>query len=125
MAACKAASGLAWVELLTSLRRLSACHCCCNCAAVAARVAAARRRQQERQGKTNAQLEPGEIDQHCATDEPAAAFLRQAAQRLAWSGRRLHRCLKVARSIADLAGAERIGTAHVAEALQLQRVLAG
>ena len=94
-------------------------------APVAARVAAARRRQQQRQGKTNAQLEPGEIDHHCATDEPAATFLRQAAQRLAWSGRRLHRCLKVARSIADLAGAERIGTAHVAEALQLQRVLAG
>jgi magnesium chelatase family protein len=94
-------------------------------AAVAARVAMARQRQQQRQGKTNAQLEAGEIDCHCATDEPAAAFLRQAAQRLAWSGRRLHRCLKVARSIADLAGAERIATAHVAEALQLQRVLAG
>jgi magnesium chelatase family protein len=92
-------------------------------AAVAERVAAARQRQAERQGRPNALLEPGDIERHCALDEAAARFLRNAAERLAWSGRRLHRCLKVARTIADLAGAERIGTAHIAEALQLQRVL--
>ena len=51
--------------------------------------------------------------------------MQQAATRLGWSGRRLHRCLKVARTIADLAGAERIAPVHAAEALQLQRVLAG
>ncbi len=94
-------------------------------ATVAARVAAARDRQLQRQGEPNALLEPGRIDAFCLLDEAAARFLRGAAERLGWSGRRLHRCLKVARTIADLAGSERISTAQVAEALQLQRVLAG
>ena len=91
--------------------------------AVAARVAAARERQQQRQGEPNARLMPAAVDLFCTLDEPASAFVRQAASRLGWSGRRLHRCLKVARTIADLAGAERIALVHVAEALQLQRVL--
>ena len=43
--------------------------------------------------------------------------------RLGWSARSLHRALQVARTIADLAGAEAIATAHVAEALQLRRSL--
>ncbi len=94
-------------------------------AAVAARVATARQRQLGRQGEPNALLEAGRIDEHCRLDEPAARFLRGAAERLGWSGRRLHRCLKVARTIADLADSDAIATAHVAEALQLQRVLAG
>jgi magnesium chelatase family protein len=93
-------------------------------AAVASRVAAARQRQTARQGEPNALLEAGRIDAYCLLDEAAARFLRSAAERLGWSGRRLHRCLKVARTVADLAGSERIATAHVAEALQLQRVLA-
>ena len=92
-------------------------------ATVAARVAVAHQRQLERQGKPNALLEPGEIDQHCQLDEPAARFLRLAAERLGWSGRRLHRVIKVAQTLADLAGAGRIGTVQVAEALQTQRVL--
>ena len=92
-------------------------------ATVAARVAAARRRQTLRQGAPNAQLEASRIDDICALDDAVALFLRGAAQRLGWSGRRLHRCLKVARTIADLAGSARITTPHLAEALQLQRVL--
>ena len=94
-------------------------------AAVAMRVAAARQRQMERQGEPNALLEPANIDTFCQPDEAAGRFVRNAAERLGWSGRRLHRCLKVARTVADLAGSETITTAHVAEALQLQRVLAG
>jgi magnesium chelatase family protein len=49
--------------------------------------------------------------------------VQAAAQRLNWSSRGLHRALKVARTIADLAGADTIATAHVAEALQLRRTL--
>ena len=94
-------------------------------ATVALRVAAARQRQTDRQGQANALLEAGQIDAICQLDDAAARFVRGAAQKLGWSGRRLHRCLKVARTIADLAGSDTITTAHAAEALQLQRVLSG
>ncbi len=94
-------------------------------AAVAARVAAAWQRQQARQGEANARLAAGRLDALCVLDDAADRFVRQAAARLGWSGRRLHRCLKVARTIADLAGSDRIGLVHAAEALQLQRVLPG
>ncbi|MBL8306440.1 MAG: YifB family Mg chelatase-like AAA ATPase [Rubrivivax sp.] len=93
-------------------------------AVVAARVAVAHERQMARQGVPNAQLGVDRLDAVCRLDGTAALFLRSAAERLGWSGRRVHRCLRVARTIADLAGAEAIATAHVAEALQLQRVLA-
>jgi magnesium chelatase family protein len=71
----------------------------------------------------NAAIEAGRTDELCAMDAAAARFAQSAAQRLNWSGRSLHRALKVARTIADLAGAETIATAHVAEALQLWRSL--
>jgi magnesium chelatase family protein len=93
--------------------------------AVAARVAAARQRQRQRQTVPNAALDAGRIDALCVLDDDAARFAQSAARRLNWSGRGLHRTLKVARTIADLAGAERIGTGHVAEALQLRRSLPG
>ena len=92
-------------------------------AEVARRVAAARARQNERQGCANAQLDAAGVDRHVALDERAAAFLEGAARRLAWSGRRMHRVLKVARSIADLAGSGAVQVAHLAEALQYQRAL--
>jgi magnesium chelatase family protein len=90
---------------------------------VAARVAAARVRQMQRQGVPNGLLEAAQIDALCAADDAARRFLQGAAERLGWSGRRLHRTLKVARTIADLAGAEAITVAHMGEALQLQRGL--
>ena len=93
-------------------------------AVVAERVAVAAQRQTARQGGPNARLDTSQVDLHCRLDEAAARFVRSAAERLGWSGRRLHRCLKVARTIADLAGSETIATVHAAEALQLQRVLA-
>jgi magnesium chelatase family protein len=92
-------------------------------AVVAARVAQARVVQQQRQGCTNAQLSSSALDMHLNAEPAALLFLQTAAERLGWSGRRLHRGLKVARSIADLAGEPRVGVAAVAEALQLQRVL--
>jgi magnesium chelatase family protein len=94
-------------------------------AAVAARVAAAQARARQRQGVPNAQLEPAQLDTLAAPSAPALAFLRSAAERLQWSGRGLHRALKVARTIADLAGSECIEVAHVAEALQLRRGVIG
>jgi magnesium chelatase family protein len=94
-------------------------------AVVAARVAAAHARQISRQGVPNALLEASALDTHAALDEAAGRFLQQAAARLGWSGRGLHRALKVARTIADLAGAGPIGVAHLAEALQYRRALPG
>jgi len=51
------------------------------------------------------------------------AFLQTACTRLGWSGRAFHRVLKLARTIADLAGADGMTQAHVAEAIQYRRVL--
>ena len=56
-------------------------------------------------------------------DEAAANFLQLAAARLGWSARSTHRALKVARTIADLAGARTTALAHVAEAMQYRRAL--
>ncbi len=91
-------------------------------AALRARVAAARERQLARQGKPNAWLGPRETERHCAPDAAATELLRQAIARLALSARAVHRVLRVARSIADLAGAGAVGAAHVAEAIQYRRL---
>jgi len=87
-------------------------------AAVRERCTAARERAQSRQGKPNHLLNGQEIDTHTRPEEAALRFLDAAAVRLGWSARGLHRTLKVARTIADLAGAPRIALEHVAEALQ-------
>jgi magnesium chelatase family protein len=92
-------------------------------ATVRERVTAARERQLARQGKPNAQLTPGEIDVHATLDAAGAQLLKQAMTRLTLSARAYHRILKVARSIADLAQAERIGAPHVAEAIHYRRGL--
>jgi magnesium chelatase family protein len=92
-------------------------------AVVAQRVAAARARQLKRQGAPNGWLEAGQIDAAARLDPAASALLKTAAARLSWSGRRLHRVIKVARTIADLADAESVGAGHLAEALQCQRVV--
>ncbi|WP_395702756.1 ATP-binding protein, partial [Aquabacterium sp.] len=93
--------------------------------AVAERVAAAHARQLQRQGCANAALQAAQLGSVCALDARSAGFLQQTAQRLGWSGRALHRVLKVARTVADLAGADAIGVPHLAEALQFRRALPG
>ncbi|MDR2452480.1 MAG: YifB family Mg chelatase-like AAA ATPase [Candidatus Accumulibacter sp.] len=90
-------------------------------AAVRARVAKAARRQLERQGKPNTHLTPREIDRYCRPEEDGAALLRNATARLNLSARAYHRVLRVARSIADLAGSGEVRSAHVAEAIQYRR----
>jgi magnesium chelatase family protein len=90
---------------------------------IAARVQAARARQQRRQGLTNAELPVADLERHCALDDTGRRLLQLAAERLGWSGRGLHRVQKIARTIADLAGSEPIGSAHVAEAMQWRRAL--
>ena len=94
-------------------------------AVVRERCSAARERALARQGKPNQALSGQEIDQHTRAEEAALRFLDSAAARLGWSARGLHRTLKVARTIADLADAPQIALAHMAEALQYRATVRG
>lgn len=91
-------------------------------AAVKKRVEEARRRQRERLGRaragTNGAMTLRELKAHCQLDAETRAVLRQAYDRLSMSVRSYYRVIKVARTIADLGGAERIGAEHILEALQ-------
>ena len=91
--------------------------------AIRSRVVRARERSMARQGSANQALEGQAIDAQCQLDPAVAKFLNVAATRLGWSGRGIHRCLKVARTIADLAGVQTVQVTHVAEAVQYRRVL--
>lgn len=85
-------------------------------------VKIARQRQISRQGVANANLAAGQINEFCGLSDSGAAMLNQAAQALNLSMRSYHRIQKLARTIADLDGAETIGDGHLAEAIQLRRV---
>jgi magnesium chelatase family protein len=61
---------------------------------------------------------PAEVASFCSVEPAAEPLLKAAAERLQLSARAFHRVLKLARTIADLAGCEIISSAHVAEALQ-------
>ncbi|HEX5414106.1 MAG TPA: YifB family Mg chelatase-like AAA ATPase [Chloroflexota bacterium] len=91
-------------------------------AAIRERVEAARVRQRTRfKGKRlrgNAEMGPAEVREFCRLETPAQNLLRMAMQQLNLSARAYHRVLKLSRTIADLAGADLIGPAHVAEAVQ-------
>ena len=94
-------------------------------AAIRARVLAARERQLARalkKARVNAQLQGKALDRVCALDDAGRRLLERSAEKLNLSARGFHRVLKVARTIADLAGAESIGTEHLAEALQYRLV---
>jgi len=93
---------------------------------IADRVEAARRLQTERFAGTtagnrvycNAQMGPQQIRRFCPVSAPCDEILRAAIDRLGLSARAYHRVLKVARTIADLEGAESIRPAHITEAVQ-------
>ncbi|WP_374347280.1 YifB family Mg chelatase-like AAA ATPase [Chitinimonas sp.] len=92
-------------------------------AAVRARVALAHERQLQRQGKENAQLGSRELDQFAPLDNAGAKLMETAMHKLELSARAYHRILRVARTIADLAGSTHIGSPHLAEAIQYRRSL--
>jgi len=81
--------------------------------AIRQRVEKTHQLQFDRQRKTNSRLSVKEIDQHCALDTASENLLKQAISRLNLSARAYHRILKVARTIADLAGAEKISNQHI------------
>jgi magnesium chelatase family protein len=66
----------------------------------------------------NADMGPGEVRRICRLDDAGRSLVRAAMQQLQMSARAFHRILKLARTIADLAGSEEIDTAHLAEAIQ-------
>ncbi|HEY0671931.1 MAG TPA: YifB family Mg chelatase-like AAA ATPase, partial [Longimicrobiales bacterium] len=86
------------------------------------RVLAARARQlarfRERRIFANAQMSARDVRELCVVDERGATLLRNAVQRLGMSARGYHRVLRLARTIADLQGKDKIAPAHIAEAIQ-------
>ena len=85
---------------------------------IRARVESARAIQRERLNACNAEMTPRHMRRFCELDAPSKRLLISAIDRLGLSARAHDRILKVARTIADLAGMERIESAHVAEAVQ-------
>ena len=100
-------------------------------AAVRSRVETARQHQRERFSNhklsnnaasnpitCNADMRPAEVRKFCILDETCQSLMQTAMNQLQLSARGYHRVLKLARTIADLAGSESIGPSHLAEALQ-------
>ncbi len=102
-------------------------------AEVAARVAAARERQRaryagvpkEERPRSNAEADGALLDRVATPDKAGRELLAQAAERMKLSARAYHRVLRVARTLADLAGVETVGRIHVAEALSYRRIAPG
>ncbi|MDT8407337.1 MAG: YifB family Mg chelatase-like AAA ATPase, partial [Methylococcales bacterium] len=91
-------------------------------AVIRTRVSAARQLALTRQGKANAWLTVKEIDRFCRLDAAGEQLLQQAMTRLSLSHRAFHRILKVARTVADLAGAADLAPRHLGEAINLRRL---
>ena len=96
-------------------------------AAIRDRVNHARMRQRQRFAGSakiycNAQMSSKDVKKYCRLDAASAHLLNQSITRLGLSARAYHRILKIALTIADLAEAESLSVAHVAEAVQYRRM---
>ena len=100
-------------------------------ATIRARVSKARSEQTKRFAETrlvcNAEMTPAEVRLQCQAvlDEQAQSLLRLAMTQLSLSARAFHRVLKLARTIADMAGSQPIASAHLAEAIQYRQRVRG
>ncbi len=111
-------------EMSASLARGASGQAGAPCSAdIRERVIKAAAIQEHRQGKPNSALGSAEIERYCKTDAAGLSLLRSAMTRMAMSARAFHRILKVARTIADLAGDSALGMTHIAEAVEYRRGL--
>ena len=90
---------------------------------VLVRVLAARKRQNERQGKINALLSVTELDTVAAISSEAKETLGSLLEKLSLSARSFHRIMRVARTLADLAGDEDVNSNHVLRAVSFRRAM--
>lgn len=88
-------------------------------------VMKARVLQQSRRGGLNCDLQVQSLAEHCPLEPAARRLYERSVDQLKLSARGMHRLLRVSRTIADLAGADRIGSEHLAEAIQLRRPVGG
>ena len=94
-------------------------------AVIRARVEAVCERQRFRfhgaeRTRYNSEMTPKEIEQYCKLDGKTERFVREVFRKKGLSARTYHKILRVARTIADMEGAEQIGTAHLSEAISLR-----
>ena len=94
-------------------------------AQIRTRVVAARNRQIARQGKVNAHLDGTELEQYAKLNDELTAFLNNAAEKMGMSARGYNRIKRLARTIADLRGAENIEMPDLAEALSYRPINRG
>lgn len=94
-------------------------------AQIRARVVAARNRQLARQGKVNAVLDGAELEEHIKLTDELTTFLNSAAEKTGMSARGYNRIKRLARTIADLRGADNIEMSDLAEALSYRPINRG
>ena len=87
-------------------------------------IARAVKIQRKRQGTRNARLSPQEIQDYCSMEKDVRDVLDKAIVRYGFSPRSISSCIKVARTIADIAGSEKIAQPHIAEAISFHKLCA-